>query len=85
VVFALFSALASGSPRASATSPTSASRLDGAEDAGFAGTLLKGKIDESLILRHWDDILRVAGSLKMGWVTSSLLISRLQAKPARTH
>ena len=28
--------------------------------------------------RHWDDILRIAVSLKMGWVTSSLLVSRLQ-------
>jgi TnpA family transposase len=45
------------------------------------GSLLKGKVDEKLILRHWDDIMRVAGSLKLGWVTSSLLVSRLQAKP----
>lgn len=58
-------------------------RLDGMGDAGFAGTLPKGKIDEGLILRHWDDILRVAGSLKMGWATSSLLISRLQARPRK--
>ena len=34
---------------------------------------------ERLILRRWDDLLRVAGSLKRGWVTASLLISRLQA------
>jgi TnpA family transposase len=32
-----------------------------------------------LILRHWDDILRIAGSLKLGQVTASLLISKLQA------
>jgi TnpA family transposase len=31
------------------------------------------------ILRRWDDLLRVAGSLKRGWVTASLLISRLQS------
>jgi TnpA family transposase len=31
-----------------------------------------------LILRHWDDILRIAGSLKLGQVTASLLISKLQ-------
>jgi TnpA family transposase len=32
-----------------------------------------------LILRRWDDLLRVAGSLKRGWVTASLLIGRLQS------
>jgi TnpA family transposase len=36
-------------------------------------------IRRDLILRHWDDLLRVAGSLKRGWVTASLLISRLQS------
>jgi TnpA family transposase len=57
--------------------------MDGAEDAGFFAGLLRGGIDEKLILRHWDDILRDAGSLKMGWVTSSLLVSRLQARPRK--
>ena len=51
---------------------------------GLGQRLLQGKIDEGLILRHWDDIQRVAGSLKMGWVTSSLLVSRLQAKPRKS-
>jgi hypothetical protein len=32
-------------------------------------------------LRHWDDLLRLAGSLKRGWVTASLFISKLQAYP----
>jgi hypothetical protein len=27
----------------------------------------------------WDDLLQVAGSLRRGWVTASLLISRLQS------
>jgi hypothetical protein len=31
--------------------------------------LLKGNnINQSLIIERWDDILRVAGSLKLGWV-----------------
>lgn len=47
----------------------------------FAKDLLRGKVNEKLILRHWDDILRVAGSLKLGWTPASLLVSRLQAKP----
>ncbi len=46
-----------------------------------AGALLKTPIDRRRILERWDDLLRVAGSLKLGWVTASLLISRLQASP----
>jgi TnpA family transposase len=41
--------------------------------------LLTGTIDRRLIAEHWDDLIRVGGSIKMGWVTASLLISRLQA------
>jgi TnpA family transposase len=84
VVFALFSALGVRfSPRIRDVADQRLWRLEGAEDTDFFGTLLKGKIDEKLILRHWDDTLRVAGSLKMGWVTSSLLVSRLQARPRK--
>jgi Tn3 transposase DDE domain len=32
-----------------------------------------------LILRRWDDLLRVAASIRMGWVTASLLIGKLQS------
>jgi TnpA family transposase len=51
--------------------------------AGYpnVGPFLRTTINQRLILEHWDDLLRVAASLKMGWVTASLLISRLQASP----
>ena len=42
---------------------------------------LKGRIKWDLIEKYWDDLLRIAGSLKMGWVTASLLISKLQSHP----
>lgn len=42
-------------------------------------SLITGKINIDLILRHWDELLRVAGSLKQGYVTASLLISKLQS------
>jgi Tn3 transposase DDE domain-containing protein len=42
---------------------------------------IKGTIRQEFILRHWDDLLRLAGSLKLGWVTASLFISKLQAYP----
>jgi TnpA family transposase len=47
------------------------------------GPLLKGKIHERRVVDHRDDLLRVAGSLKRGHVTVSLLIGKLQANPRR--
>ena len=46
-------------------------------------SLIKGKINVDLILRHWDELLRIAGSLKQGYVTASLLISKLQSRPQK--
>ena len=85
IVFALFSALGLRfSPRIRDVADQRLYGFEGMDDSGFGGSLLKGKVDEKLILRHWDDIMRVAGSLKLGWVTSSLLVSRLQAKPRKS-
>ena len=42
-------------------------------------SLISGKINTGLIVRHWDELLRIAGSLKQGFVTASLLISKLQS------
>ena len=44
-------------------------------------TRLMGRIDVPRLLEKWDDLARVAGSLNRGYVTASLLISRLQAYP----
>ena len=46
--------------------------------------LLKGTIRKDLILESWDELLRVAGSLKLGWVTASLLVGKLQSKPRQS-
>jgi len=43
------------------------------------GPLVRGTVRPEIIVKHWDDLLRVAGSLKMGWVTASLLIGKLQS------
>ncbi|MDJ0799663.1 MAG: Tn3 family transposase [Calothrix sp. MO_167.B12] len=43
--------------------------------------LFKGKIHLDYILNRWDDLLRVVGSLKFGWVTSSLFIGKLKSFP----
>lgn len=44
-------------------------------------SLLTRPINTKLILAHYDDLLRLAGSLKLGWVTASLIISKLQSHP----
>ena len=43
------------------------------------GPLVRGAIQPRLFLTHWDDLLRTAGSLKLGWVTASLFIAKLQS------
>jgi TnpA family transposase len=44
-------------------------------------SLLSGAIKTDKILPRWDDMLRVTGSLKLGWVTASLFISKLKSFP----
>jgi TnpA family transposase len=59
-------------------------RLTREQRARHLAPRIKGTIRQEFILRHWDDLLRLAGSLKLGWVTASLFISKLQAYP-RQH
>ena len=44
---------------------------------------IQGTINQQLILDDWDEMLRLVGSLKMGWVTASLIIQKLQAFPRK--
>ena len=44
-----------------------------------AGALLTQPIQTRLIADHWDDLLRLVGSMKFGHTTASLLIARLHA------
>lgn len=46
--------------------------------------LITRHLDLRLIQLHWDDMLRLAASLKFRWVTPSLIIRKLQAFP-RQH
>ncbi len=50
----------------------------------LAGPLLSVHAQIELIDEHWDELARVAGSLKLGYVSASLLVARLQAG-ARQH
>jgi TnpA family transposase len=45
----------------------------------LAGPLLEHHAQVDLIAEHWDDLLRIGGSLKRGHVSAALLIPKLQA------
>jgi TnpA family transposase len=42
---------------------------------------IAGRIDEKLIAAHWDDVLRLATSVRTGTASASLLLKRLGAYP----
>nr|WP_280231026.1 Tn3 family transposase [Nocardia cyriacigeorgica] len=44
-----------------------------------AGPLMTRKANLDLVAEHWDDLLRLAGSLKFGHATASLLVGKLSA------
>jgi TnpA family transposase len=45
--------------------------------------LIKHKLRPELITPYWDDLLRLAASLRHGWAPASLLLARLQAGSRR--
>jgi TnpA family transposase len=53
-------------------------KLDPDADYGVLNKLAKYKIRKDVIVRYWDDMLRVAGSLKLETVNSVQLIQTLQ-------
>lgn len=82
VVFGLFDLLGlQFAPRIRDLGDQQLSRPDRQADYPHLCQLLKGAIRQELILTRWDDLLHLAGSLKLGWVTASLLIGKMQAKP----
>ncbi|WSG60624.1 transposase [Nocardia sp. NBC_01730] len=48
-------------------------------EAGYAGPLFTRKLNLDLIREHYDNLLRLAGSLKFGHATASLLVGKLCA------
>ncbi|HEY6408450.1 MAG TPA: transposase, partial [Ktedonobacteraceae bacterium] len=53
-------------------------RIDPEADYGLLNGTARHRINTNLITNNWDDILRVAGSLKVGTVHASTLIRALQ-------
>ncbi|MGA5406897.1 Tn3 family transposase [Streptomyces lavendulocolor] len=54
-------------------------KADDEERFPKAGPLLTKKANLDLVADHWDDLLRLAGSLKCGHATASLIVGKLSA------
>jgi TnpA family transposase len=60
-------------------------RVDQKADYGVLNTLAAQRINTTLIIEHWEDLLRLTGSLKLGTVQASGLIRTLQTKDRPTR
>lgn len=79
VVFGLFWLLGyQFSPRLADIGEARFWRIDGKADYGALNGLARNKLNTELIACNWDDMLRVAGSLKLGTVNASDLMRSLQ-------
>ena len=72
------------SPRLADIGGTRFWRVDGKADYGALNELAPQRINTALIVQHWEDLLRMAGSLKLGTVQAAGLIRTLQTKDRPT-
>lgn len=78
LIFGLFYLLGyQFSPRLADVGATRFWRMDKGADYGPLNTLARHRVNTRLILANWDDLLRVAGSLKLGTISASELIRSL--------
>jgi TnpA family transposase len=85
LIFALFDLLGMQfAPRLKDISDTTLYCIDPKKAYKHIQGIIRRKINLQLIIQHWDEILRIAASLKFKWVTASWLIRKLQAFP-RQH
>jgi TnpA family transposase len=59
-------------------------RIDPGADYGALNALARHRVDTKLIVRHWEDLLRLAGSLKLGHVHPYAIMRMLQVKDRPT-
>jgi TnpA family transposase len=86
VVFGLFRLLGyQFCPRMADMGGTRLWRIDPTADYGRLNRIARHKINMDLIARHWDDLLRLAGSLKLGLVQATSIMRTLQVgdRPTR--
>jgi TnpA family transposase len=86
LVFALFDLLGMQfSPRIRDLGDQRIYRADKNQRYKLLWPVFSSTIREERILPLWDDVLRVAASIKLGWVTASLFISKLQSYPRQNR
>lgn len=85
IIFALFDLLGlQFSPRLRDLANQRLCRIKG-RDLTYPWLKFTGNFRPEYVRDRWDELLRVAATLKSGWVTSSLLISKLQSYPRQHH
>lgn len=86
VIFGIFWLLGyQFSPRIADVGGTRFWRIDPAADYGPLDTLASHKVRTGLVAEHWDDLLRLAGSLKLGLVQAGGLMRTLQTNDRPTR
>jgi hypothetical protein len=79
VIFGLFHLLGyQFSPRLADVGESRFWRMDASADYGVLNGLARQTINRNLIEQNWDDLLRVAGSLKLGIVNVTELLRALR-------
>lgn len=79
IIFGLFALLGyQFSPRIADIGESRFWKFDSNADYGVLNNFAKNKLREELIIKYWDDMLRIAGSLKLGTVNPTQLIKALQ-------
>lgn len=85
IVFALFDLLGlQFSPRLRDLANQRLCRIKG-RDLHYPSLKFTSYFRPEYVRAQWSELLRVAATLKSGWVTSSLLISKLQSYPRQHH
>lgn len=80
IVFGLFYLLGyQFSPRIADIGDARFWKINAEQNYGALNTLARNKIKTRLIIENWDDLLRVAGSLKLGKLSASELMRTFQA------
>lgn len=82
VIFGLFALLGyQFSPRLADAGEARFWRMEKDADYGPLNGISRNRIKPELIADNWDELLRVAGSLKLGTVTTSEFVRTLQGRP----
>jgi TnpA family transposase len=85
LVFGLFDLLGMNfCPRLRDIKDQKLSKIKG-RDIEYPSLKFTGVVNPDYIASRWNDMLRVAGSIKMGYVTTSLFIGKLQSYPRQNN